>query len=360
MARNHLASAAVLAVFLGCAALSAQQPPPPPDPTAINPAQARADQAAGTRLDGPGFAVAYSDDAGLLIAACEGGSLHYWHKDVAMGVRGADGSPHVVKAHHGPATAVVAAKGLIASAGVDGKVLLWDLPSEKIVRTLDAATVVRSLAASPDGKLLASAGDNGIVQLWDPATGKPGLKLEGAKDWLLAVAISPDAKTVAAGGYDGKLRLWESATGKLLAEVAAQPPPASNTPAAAQPPANVVWALAFSPDGKQIVAAGSDAGVYLFQATDGKFIRAMAAAPSAHTSTVTGLAFHPSNTLLVSASKDRTLRLWNPTNGQLYKALEGHTAWVQGLTFFAQGTRLASASADNSVRLWDLTEPPKK
>jgi WD40 repeat protein len=357
MSRNQLLAVAIVASLAGCAALFAQQPPPPPNPTAINPAQARADQAAGTRLDGPGFAVAYSDDAGLLIAACEGGSLHYWDKDVAMGVRGADGSPHVVKAHEGPALAVVAAKGLIASAGTDGKILLWDLPSEKIVHTLDAGTVVRSLAASPDGKLLASAGDNGIVQLWDPATGKPGLKLEGAKDWLLAVAISPDGKTVAAGGYDGKLRLWEAASGKSLAEVAAQPPPAPNTPA---PPANVVAALAFSPDSKQIAAGGSDAGVYLFQATDGKFVRAMAPAPAAHTSTVTGLAFHPSNTLLVSASKDRTLRLWNPANGQLYKALEGHTAWVQGVTFFAQSTRLASASADNSVRLWDLTEPPKK
>ena len=347
-----LLSAALGATLAGGTVLFAQQPPPP-NPTAINPAQARPDLSAATKLDGPAFATAYSEDAGLLIAVCESGSLHYWEKDVALGVRGADDSPHVLKAHHGPATAVVAAKGLVASGGADGKILLWDLSAEKIIHTLDAGAVVRSLAATPDGKLLASAGDNGIVQLWDPVTGKPGLKLEGAKDWLLAVAVSPDGKTVAAGGYDGQLRLWEVATGKSLATVAAQPPPAANAP---PPSPNVVSALAFSPDGQQVAVGGGNGGVYLFQAADGKFLRPMA---TTHGSSVTALAFHPGNALLVSASKDRTLRLWNPANGQLYKALEGHTAWVQGLTFLANGTRLASASADSSVRLWDLTEPKK-
>jgi WD40 repeat protein len=351
---RKLLPAAVLAVALGAAAaLVARQPVPPPNPRAINPAQARPDLSAATKLDGPAFATAYSEDAGLLVAVCESGSLHYWDKDVALGVRGADDSPHVVKAHQGPATTVVAAKGLIASSGADGKILLWDLRAEKIVHTLDAGAMVRSLAATPDGKLLASAGDNGVVQLWDPVTGKPGLKLDGSKDWLLAVALSPDGKTVAAGGFDGNLRLWETATGKNLATVVPLPPPPPNTP---PPSPNVVTALAFSPDSTQIAVGGSDAGVYLFQAADGKFIRAMAAG---HTSSITALAFHPSNTLLVSASKDRTLRLWNPANGQLYKALEGHGAWVQGMTFLAQGTRLASASADSSVRLWDLSEPKK-
>ena len=102
----------------------------------------------------------------------------------------------------------------------------WDLPAEKLASTLDAGTTVRALAASADGKALASAGDDGAVQLWDPATGKPGLKLTGATDWLLAVAFSPDGKTVAAAGYDGHLRMWDAATGKIQIDVLAQPPPA--------------------------------------------------------------------------------------------------------------------------------------
>jgi WD40 repeat protein len=352
--RPTFLAAAVLATSSGVATLFAQPPAAPFDPTVINPAQARPDSTGNGRLASPGFAIAYSEGSGLLVASCEDGSLHYWEKDVALGVRGADAAAHIVPAHRGPATALVAAKTLIASAGSDGKILIWDLPGEKAVHTLDTGSVVRSLAASPDGKLLASAGDAGSVQLWDPVTGKPGLKLEGPKDWLLAVAVSPDGKMVAAGGVEGKLYLWDAASGKSLAMVPAQPPPAPNVP---PPDTNVVTALAFSPDSKQVAVGGGSAAIYLFEAADGKFVRPMAAG---HTSSITALAFHPNNTLLVSASKDRTLRLWNPANGQLYKALEGHTAWVQGVTFLAQGTRLASVGADASVRLWDLSEPTKK
>src|SRR5579862_9148028 len=119
--RPALLTAAVLAAFGGVADLFAQQSAAV-DLAAINPAQARPDVTASGRLASPGFAIAYSEGAGLLVAACEDGSLHYWEKDVAMGVRGADGAAHIVPGHRGPATSLVAAKTLIASAGSDGKI----------------------------------------------------------------------------------------------------------------------------------------------------------------------------------------------------------------------------------------------
>jgi WD40 repeat protein len=344
----------ILAVALSVLSAAAQPPmPKAPVYPPINPAVARPDGSAGG-LDGPGFGVAWSEDLGLLVVACENQAICYWHKDVALGVRTSQMSANVVKGgHHGPVTAVAAAGDAFASGGFDGKIVLWSLPAEKMLHTLTVGTPVRALAASPDGKALASTGDDAVVHLWDVAAGKESAKLAGAADWLLSVAFSPDGKTVLAGAIDGHWYLWDAATGKKTIEgltVAAAVP---NQPA---PTATAATALAFSPDGKTFAAGGADGQVYLFNVADGKFVRVC----TGHTSAVTSVAFHPTGTLLVSGSKDRTVRLWTPATGQLVKALEGHTAWVQGVTFVAQGTRLASAGADHTVRLWDLTDPMKK
>lgn len=350
MGRQH--ASVVVVLGLGCLSATVAQQPGAPAPSGVNAASARPDQTLGG-LGGPGFAVAYDEEMRVLVAACENGFLYYWGKDVAMGVRGGDRTPRSVQGHKGPVTAVVSGAGVFASAGVDGKVIVWELPAEKVVHTLAAPAAVRALALTPDGKILASAGDDAAVQLWDVGSGKAGPKLEGSKDWQLELTFSPDGKTLAAGGYDGRLRLWEVGSGKKLVEVEALPPAPPNTPPR---PANVLASLAFSPDGKTVAVGGSDAQIHLFQRADGKLVRSL----PGHTGTITGLAFHPSGNLLVSSSKDRTVRLWNPANGQMLKSLEGHTAWVQGVTFFAQGTRLASVGADRTVRLWDLTEPPKR
>ncbi len=345
MRATRAATAALAAAGVWVLAALADAPP------AVDPAQARLGQTVGG-LDGPGLTLAYQEDGGLLVAGSEKGSLQFWRKDVVTGVRVGDTAPHTIPAHNGPILSVAACGGLFASSGADGKVIVWDLADEKAVQTLDAGTTVRALAATADGKTLAGAADDGAVHLWEPATGKPGPKLAGATDWLLAVALSPDGKSVAAAGYDGRLRIWDVGSSKVLVDAPAQPPPPPNAP---PPAANVVSALAFSPDGKLIAVGGADGVIHLFQTADGKLARSL----PGHTSAVSGLAFHPGGGLLASASRDRTVRLWNPASGQPLKTLEGHNAWVEGVAFVAQGTRLASVGADGTLRLWDLTAPMK-
>jgi WD40 repeat protein len=283
-------------------------------------------------------------------AACEEGTVRLWGRDVVLGVRSGARTPDVLRGHAGPVLAL-AWGGPLASAGADRKVILWDQAAGRPADTLALPVAIRALAASPDGKRLAGGGDDGVVRLWGVSAGKltpadaPALK--GHTDWLLCLAFGPDGKSLASGGYDGTVRVWDLATGKALA-VPARAPAAPNAPAAGLPP---VTALAFSPDGKSLAVGCADAQLLLFNAADGKFLRAL----PGHASAVTGLAFHPSGAVLASASKDRTVRLWSAANGQTLKALEGHTAWAQGVAFVALGVRLASVGADGTVRLWELT-----
>lgn len=331
----------VLGLAVGLMAASAQSPALPP----INPTAAKADAVLG-QLDGPGFAVGLG--ANLLAAACDRGTIHCWTPDVALGVRAGDATGFVLRGHEGPVIALDGRNNQLASVGVDKKIILWDMPAGKAVHTLTSSVPVRSLALSPDGKLLVAGGEDAVVQTWDVASGKPGAKWTGHADWVLAVAFSEDGKTLASGGHDGVVLLWDVAGGKKLLDIPARAPAPPN-----QPPTETssVLSLAFAPDGKSLAVGCASGQVHLFSLPDGKYLRGL----PGHTSAVTALTFHPTGTVLVSASRDRSVRLWNPANGQALKVLEGHTAWVEDVTFLAEGTRLASVGADRTVRLWDLT-----
>src|SRR5438105_1242529 len=86
----------------------------------INPAQARPDQVI-PGLDGPGFSIAASDTGGYLAAGCERGTIHYWTKDVSLGVRSGAFAPSVLKAHEGPVLALACHGPTLVSAGADQK-----------------------------------------------------------------------------------------------------------------------------------------------------------------------------------------------------------------------------------------------
>src|SRR5262249_8165885 len=84
---------------------------------------------------------------------------------------------------------------------------------------------VRSLAFSPDGRLLATATGTGrFVTLWDPSTGQSVRKLDPGADErpVLSVAVAPSARLGAACTTDS-VRVWDTERWEAVALLRAAP-----------------------------------------------------------------------------------------------------------------------------------------
>ncbi len=273
-----------------------------------------------------------------------------------------------VRAFTGPGRAVLSVVfsgdgRLLAAAGGDaagGFVRVWEYPGGATVLADDSPrTAVRSVALSPDGERLSTARADGTVTVRPVAGGPPVLDARGHTKAATGVAFSPDGTALASCGEDGAIHLWRPAE-KAVPVWTKQH---SSAPA---------HAVAFSPDGGAVASACGtllrESGVYgarpgvlaVWDAATGA-IREQA---DAHLGVIYAVAFSRDGRRLVTGGEDRLVKVWRAETLKVERVLYGFTSPVLAVAVGPDGARVAAAGGSGrapnpggELRAWDLLPP---
>lgn len=230
---------------------------------------------------------------------------------------------------------------------LDDTTKVWnvDYPDTPIVEFRANIWWERHEVFSATGEYLAVGSKDGPVYVWNLDQPENPIQLNGHTDYIWALAFSPDGKQLASGAADETARLWDVELGE---EVAVLPLDEPRTP----------MGVAFSPCGK-IIAGGMDNEIRLWCAEQLTTLRTIPQSES-NRRTYYALAFSPCGKYLVSGTwwqrgmEKMAIRLWEIATGENIHTFWGHNSDVQSLAFSPDGTLLASSSFDGTILLWDV------
>jgi WD40 repeat protein len=237
----------------------------------------------------------------------------------------------------------------------------------------------RAVAISPNGQTVVSAGNDGKAKVWDLTGRKAKATLNGHAAPIVAVTFSKDGSVIVTGDAKDHATLWDARTFKKLRYVDNSELQNWHRPLG-------LTALALSPDGHTLMAAGSS-GIILLIDLDGhgrpaqlanfggyiKRIRdititAWNLAPvfdegstSAGGSLMTAggddanaVAYAPDGRTVAIARTDQTITLLDPATQRVVATLRGHTGGVLSVSYRADGRRLLGADTSGAAREWNL------
>ncbi len=227
------------------------------------------------------------------------------------------------------------ADNIIATGCRDEKIRIWNANkmSEPLQILEGHSGTVVNVAFSPSGDTLASSSWDSSVRLWDLKTEKNVRTFIGHEDYVLGLAYSQNGQYILSGGRDTEARIWDLHLKRNIKNFTTQK--------------NRIQAVAFSPNGEQAITGSWDNSVLLWNIKSKKQIRKYR-----FPADVEAVAFHPSGDA-IGVAYGKKIAVYNLEGKKLYE-YKGHTGTVKVIKFSKDGKQILSGGRDNVAILWDI------
>lgn len=263
--------------------------------------------------------------------------------------------------------------GRLVAAGADaGTIQVWEQPSGRRLRPLQAAAAVVGLTFTPDSSRLLVATASGVVHCWRVADGSLLWTRDSGIGPLHSLTLAPAGDTFAVGGQHGAVSVGPVA---LDSEIQPLRPPGGQP---LFPDAAPETTVAYTSEGRTLVA-----GAYNYEFTGGTLgthlrvplgtltVWSLGAVPASRqidlpalgSWDLLGLFFGERRLAALAVAPARPIAavsigidvwLWQWDSSAYVTTLLGATADVTSLAFTPDGQILLGGSQDGQVQLWDV------
>jgi len=241
--------------------------------------------------------------------------------------------------HGGPVRSIAFSSDgtLLASAGQDRLVRIWDIRSRALLQLMQGHTeVLHAVAFSPNNELVASAGGDRVIRIWQTSTGKLIRRLPGHEGQVYALAFAAHAPLLASGGGDNQVRVWDLSTSTQVAALKGHE--------------GNVYSVCLSEDGSTVCSASYDTTVRIWETKSGRCITTLKDARSC----VSAVALSADGASVAAAFGNGKIVKWSATKSNLELSWDAHEGGVNCLAFAKQG-ELLSGGEDGFVKSWDAS-----